>query len=284
MVYDDRTAISAKIQPFCQLILLLKLERYALSSILGKRQSLHGRIAEVEKRQNQLESQIDRLQPLANIGTVSAMIAHEINNILTPLGSYAQLSLEHPDDSELTQKTIQQTAAKAARAAKMLKSILSMANGQSQQKNNCPLNDIFDDIFSCIARDFKKDRIKVTRNIPDGLEVYVESVSFQQVLMNLILNARHAMLNRGGTLTLSANIEMDRICIEIKDTGCGIEPNLIEDIFEPFFSTKSDSTEDGGTGLGLAFSKRVVESHGGSISVKSTLRQGTTFIINIPAK
>ena len=255
-----------------------------MSSILEKRNSLHKRIVDEEKLRNELESQIDSLQSLANIGMVTAMIAHEMNNILTPLGNYAQLALNHPEDVELKDKAIRKTAKNTARASKILASVLSMSRGSTQGKKLCPLQQIIDDIFSCMARDFAKDGITVIMEIPNSFEVFADSISFQQVIMNLIINARQSMLGTGGRLTISAQQTAEGAVIEIADTGSGIEASILEKIFDPFFTTKADEPDShGGNGLGLAFSARIVESHGGSITVQSSLGQGTSFQVTIPA-
>ena len=104
-----------------------------LANVIEKRYSLHKRLAQQERLNSKLESQISQIQPLANIGVVSAMIAHEMNNILTPLGSYAELALKNPQDKELALKTIKKTAINSARAAKILESVLAMAGGKLKE-------------------------------------------------------------------------------------------------------------------------------------------------------
>jgi two-component system NtrC family sensor kinase len=252
-----------------------------LASVLEKRHTLHRQLAEQQTSNNQLKSQVEQLETLANLGMVSAMIAHEINNILTPLGSYAQLAMRHPEDEALIHKTIQKTAANSQRASKILESMLAMATGVAQPKADHRLKALVDDVFVCLARDFSRDNISVTIEIPEDLTISAQGVCFQQVLMNLILNAREAMLGTGGELKISARQLPDSVQIEIADTGRGIEPENLARIFEPFYTTKNGQSKSvcSGAGLGLAFCKNVIDGHDGIISVESNPTGETTFTI-----
>jgi signal transduction histidine kinase len=228
--------------------------------------------------------QMSQLEALANIGITTSMIAHEINNLLTPLANYAALALNNPEDIALSKKALVKTANNCKRATNIMQSILKVANGDNT-KHNTNLKLLVDDIFNCLCRDFSKDNIKVNIDIPGDLEIYAVPIDIQQVLMNLILNARDAMLSRGGSLTISARCDSQQIEIQVADTGSGIafEDQVL--IFDPFFSTKKNddnTSEMGGSGLGLAFCKKAVEEHNGQISVRSKMMEGTTFLITLP--
>ena len=255
-----------------------------MESILEKRQSLHQRLANQQQLSDQLRSQLGHMQALANIGMISAMIAHEMNNILTPLGNYAYLAMKHPEDAQLTRKALEKTTTNSRRAAKILDSMLAMANGRPGKMDWHPVKASIEEIFSCLARDFSKDRIKVVIDVDDELTVFAEDICLQQVLMNLILNARQAMMPKGGTLTISARKDDASVRIEITDTGCGIQRCDLAKIFQPFYTTRTELTqaERHGAGLGLAFCKRVIEAHNGAISVDSQPDRGTTFKISLP--
>ncbi len=224
------------------------------------------------------------MQALANIGMISAMIAHEMNNILTPLGNYAYLAMKHPEDGELTRKALEKTTTNSRRAAKILDSMLAMANGRPRKMDWHSVKAMLEEIFLCLARDFSKDRIKVVVDVDDELMLFGEDICLQQVLMNLILNARQAMLPKGGTLTIGARRDTASVRIEIADTGCGIEQPDLAKIFQPFFTTRTEPSQAArhGAGLGLAFCKRVVEAHNGAISVDSQPGCQTTFTITLP--
>lgn len=256
-----------------------------MASIIEKRLSLHKRLANQQQQNDILKSQITQLQALANIGTATCMIAHEINNLLTPLASYASVALNNPDDKALTEKALQKTARNCQRASEIMESILSLANGETQQKKNVRLLDAVEEIFACLCRDFAKDSITVEIGIPEDLAVWAVPVQIQQVLMNLILNARDAMLPRGGILTIKAKDTIDAVLIEVRDTGCGIEPADLKRIFEPFFTTKADKkspSQRSCFGVGLAFCKSIIDAHKGCISVESEPGKETTFKIILP--
>ncbi|MCF7954722.1 MAG: HAMP domain-containing histidine kinase [Phycisphaerae bacterium] len=260
-----------------------------MQGLLEKRQSLNHQVKKQQKINETLASRIRHLQPLANLGLVSAMIAHEMNNILTPLGSYAELSMSHPEDIDLARKTIKKTAINSERAAKILHSMLTMARGQQQDKKGHNVKSLVDEVFTLIARDFSKDRIKLTINVPEDLTVYAESICLQQVLMNLVINARDAIVSSkttSGVLEISAYSQDGSVIIEVSDNGCGVEAADMEKIFDAFYSTKSENQKPGesGAGLGLAFCKKVIDDHDGSISAISNGETGTTFKITLPEK
>lgn len=213
------------------------------------------------------------------------MIAHEMNNLLTPLGNYATLAMKSPDDKALVEKALVKTAQSCERASKIMESLLAMADGKTQEKKNARLIALVEEIFTCLCRDFSKDGITVKIQIPEDLAVWVVPVQIQQVLMNLILNARDSMLPRGGILNIKAVESSDAVQIEVADTGCGIEPGDLQNIFESFFTTKIDGNRPSrysGSGLGLAFCKKIVDAHGGCISVESQPERGSTFTITLP--
>jgi len=256
-----------------------------LTSIIEKRISLHTRLANQQQETEALQSHISHLQALANIGTVTHMIAHEINNLLTPLGNYANLALKNPDDKLLVEKALEKTVQGCERASKIMESMLGMADGKTQEKKNTQLISLVEEIFTCLCRDFAKDGITVKIEIPEELTVWAVPVQVQQVLMNLILNARDAMLPRGGILSIKAEESNDAVQIEVADAGCGIEPGNLKNIFKSFFTTKKDGNspmEYSGSGLGLAFCKKIINAHGGCISVESIPSQGSTFKITLP--
>lgn len=257
-----------------------------MTSLINRRLSLHADLKKGQRENSALKSQLCRLQPLANIGSASSMIAHEINNILTPLGAYAALALRNLDDQALVEKALEKATLNCTRASRVMETMLSLANGRQQSKEQVQVKDLVDEVFTCLCRDFAKDRINVTRDIPTDLMLWAVPVQIQQVLMNLILNAREAMLPQGGSLTIQAKQSGNGIVIEIADTGHGIKPTDLENVFEAFYSTK-DSTDINeecfGTGLGLAFCRLVIDAHDGNISVRSKVAQGTTFSITLPA-
>jgi signal transduction histidine kinase len=256
-----------------------------LASIINKRRSLHQDLSDREQENQTLKSQNVQLQALANLGAATSMIAHEINNLLTPLASYATLAAQNPNDRDLVDKVLDKTRRNCERASKIMESMLALANGQRQEHETVNLRWLVEDVFTCLCRDFQKDSIAVCVEIPEALELHCVLVQIQQVVMNLILNARDAMLPGGGTLAVRAQSNARHIELSVSDTGRGIPANDLEHIFTPFFTTKANggnSTECSGSGVGLAFCRRVVQAHSGDISVTSQPGKGTTFRIRLP--
>jgi signal transduction histidine kinase len=253
-----------------------------LASIIEKRLSLHQELANHKQQTENLRSEINSLQGAANIGLATCMIAHEINNLLTPIANYAALALNNIEDKALVEKALSKTENSCIRASQIMESILNISNGKKQKRQKVKLTILLDEVFKCLCRDFSKDGIKVHIHVPDDLKINVVPVQIQQVFMNLILNARDAMIPNGGSLTVDCKDNTDCIQISVKDTGCGISPDQLDRIFDPFYTTKvgeNNKQNSGGFGFGLAFCKRIVEEHQGNITVDSKSGKGTNFTI-----
>ncbi len=256
-----------------------------MASIIDKRVALHQRLARQEQENSALKSQNMQLQALANLGSATSMIAHEINNLLTPLASYAALAVRNSEDKQLVSKVLEKTVRNCERASKIMTSMLAVANGQSQEIETARVQALVDEVFTSLCRDFQKDGITVTVDIAETLQVPCVPVQIQQVLMNLILNARDAMIPGGGFLKLSAAENGQYVDLFVADTGKGIAPEDLERIFAPFFTTKAGNEEPtsySGSGVGLAFCRRVMDGHHGEISVTSQPGEGSTFRIRLP--
>ena len=274
---------------------------------IRQRQTLHLRLRHNEDRVAELEGQLINTQKLATLGTMACLVAHEFNNILVPMINYAELALRHEDDVPLMRKALGKTIQHGNRAAAIIQSMLGLVRDHDQQAQSVLLAAVVQDCLQCVGRDLSKDNIKVTVDVAADLAVYAVPSQLQQVLLNLIINARQAMLKSGGVLVISARpmegaqgkkagaekapssdptgaASVGGVEILIKDTGCGIEAEIVDRIFEPFFSTKVDATEgeDRGTGLGLAVCKQIIEAHQGSITLESKAGEGTTFTVALP--
>jgi two-component system NtrC family sensor kinase len=246
---------------------------------------LHQELAANKHQVESLERQIEKLERLAGIGTAAAMILHEVNNLLTPLGTYAALALRNPQDKSLTQKALQQAKTNCERAVKVAEAVLGMTNGKNNEKKDVKLAELVDDVFDCLCRDFNKDSITVRKEISRDLTVCAVPVKLEQLIMNLVLNGRAALLETGGgILSISAERCGQFVKIKVADTGCGMDKQTAGQIFEPLFTTKAGNGGEGrpGAGLGLAFCKKVAEEHGGTISVESEPGTGSTFTIMLP--
>ncbi len=220
-------------------------------------------------------------QRLEIIGALTSSIAHEFNNLLTPIMGYSILVLEKlPPDAEETYDNVLEIY-EASRKAKTIISRLS-----DLSRKNTPLTFQYvspDDLVLRvleIAAPAKPPKVRVDSKLQcRHLWVHGNEIQLSQMLLNLVLNAYQAMEANGGTLTVTTQQEEDAICFHVADTGPGIAPELLESIFEPFFTTKERGK---GTGLGLAIVQQVVKEHQGTVSVHSEVGHGTTFIVRLP--
>lgn len=257
-----------------------------MTSTIEKRKSLHAALGAHKQEVDSLKQRINALESQANMGTAASMILHEINNLLTPVGTSADLALRYPEDRSLADKALHRAKENCERAAMVTQAVLGMTNGDCQEKEQVNLASLVEDVFACLCRDFAKDGIQIKKLIGDNLTVSVVPVKLQQVIMNLVLNAREALLSTGGgILTISGEDYDGFVKIQVSDSGCGMDKKIITQIFEPFFTTKAANSEGScrsGSGLGLAFCKECIESHGGTISVESEPGAGSTFTITLP--
>lgn len=241
----------------------------------------------------QLEAQFLRSQRMESIGTLAGGIAHDLNNILSPMLMSAQvLQRKHPDDE--SQKWLAALRENVERGASLIKQLLSFARGTQGDKLPVQPRHLVKEVIRILRETFPKS-IGVRFFIPDNLwTVQADPIQIHQVLMNLCVNARDAM-PAGGTLTLRAeNVSLDAgyaalhqdskagkfVMINVGDTGEGIAPENLDKIFEPFFTTKEIGK---GTGLGLSTVAGIVKGHGGFVNVYSDARRGTRFDVYLPA-
>ncbi|MGB7158603.1 MAG: ATP-binding protein [Tepidisphaeraceae bacterium] len=236
-----------------------------------------------------LQEQLTESQRLATIGTIAAVIAHEFNNLLTPIVSYSQYALQSAEsespDMALIRKALGKAFSSSSKAGKICQSMLGLARGESFFAD-VEVQHLVDEVLLVLARDPQKDGIALRVQVQPGLKVHGDAVQLEQVLLNLLINARHAMLGRGGSLTIKGSTcdEPGELKIQVIDTGPGIPEKLLGKIFQPFFTTKGTAQrgEAKGTGLGLAICKEIVEHHKGRIDVASEVGKGTTFSIYLP--
>lgn len=232
--------------------------------------------------------QLVQVQKMAAMGTMAAMLAHEFNNILTRAINYADQAMRYPDDRALTATALSKIMESCNKAADISRSIFDFSGKSDERRQPVALAKLVADAITCLGRDPARDNIAIRTRVAPDLTVLADSTLLQQVLYNLVLNARQAILARdrkGGRITVSADRdEAGRVVIRVADTGCGIAPENLSQIWKPFFSTKSKDakTDRRGIGLGLAICRSIVQDHGGTITVDSAVGQGTTFTISLP--
>jgi PAS domain S-box-containing protein len=240
-----------------------------------------------------LESQLLRSQRMESIGTLAGGIAHDLNNLLTPMMmSLSMLKQKYKD--EQSQKLLTVLENNSQRGANLIKQVMSFARGIEGERKPLQVAHIIAEIEKIAKETFPRG-IELRTDIPKDLfTISGDATQLHQVIMNLCVNARDAM-PYGGTLSITAsNYFIDKnyeqmhaeakvgpyVIITVSDTGTGIPPKIVDRIFEPFFTTKEFGK---GTGLGLSTALAIVKSHGGFITVYSEVGKGTTFRVHLPA-
>jgi len=239
-------------------------------------------VAKLNAEVLELRRLLRQAQRMASLGTMTAMIAHEFNNILTPIINYAQMAKSNPS---LTGKAITRAADGGLRAAEICSAILGMTHNAPVELETVSLRVLLKEMIVAMGRDFSKDRIELVVDIPYDLQVTTRKVELQQVLLNLLINARTAVMQKRTTrrIEVHASEEGGIVTIGVSDTGMGITPGNLKQIFNPFFTTKDGQDDKGqGHGLGLALCREIVESLGGDISARSGRNKGATFTIHLP--
>ena len=231
-----------------------------------------------------IRAQLRQSQKLASIGTTAAMIAHEFNNLFTPVVAYARQALD-TDDVGLMRIALNKTLERTATMHEMADRVIGLAKQPEGGTRSIKVRQIVDNAVGCLCRDLDKDKISLNIQIDPELTVRANENQLLQVLFNLVINARQAMLGRRGRLTVDAAPTRDEfVAMNVRDTGCGITPENLSRIFEPFFSTKTsaDKPDARGLGLGLPICHDIIEELGGTIDVTSEVDVGTTFTITLP--
>jgi len=240
---------------------------------------------ELKHRIEVLEEQLAQAQRLTALGELTGTTTHEFNNILTTIINYAKLGLRHKDEPTRT-KSFDKILIAANRAAKITSTVLAMAKNRKKSFEPTNLAVLVEDALLLLEREMNKYRIAVEKSFQEKIpEIMADGNQIQQVLLNLLINARQAMPN-GGRLALKITYDEENEMIDfvVRDYGCGIPADKLPQIFDRFYTSKSgpDETGKGGSGLGLASCKSIIEQHKGLIRVESTEGKGTAFTVKLP--
>lgn len=264
--------------------------------------ALHGSRVDLEKWGHKLEEKVNearrdlqvahaetaRSEKLASVGLLAAGIAHEINNPLTGVLTFAYLVRKNlPDDSQDAQD-LDLVIKETKRCAEIIRRLLDFSREKEPEKSFGDLNTIIADTLKLIEQQTQLEDIELLTNFDTQLpQVWMDESLIKQVIMNMLVNARHAIKN-GGTIKIKTRLREPGDCppairnygdmaeITISDTGCGIPEKDLQKVFDPFFTTKEVGK---GTGLGLSVSYSTVEAHRGTIEVDSVEDEGTEFRI-----
>ena len=233
-----------------------------------------------------LRKQLERCQKMTALGELVSTTTHEFNNVLMTIMNYAKIGIRY-EDKETRDKALDKIYQASNRAAKITNAVLGMARNRSDNFEQTDLKKIIEETMVLLEREMQKYRISVETQLNEVPEVPAIGNQIQQVFLNLLINARQAMVDGGRlVVTLQQDEPSKSVQLSVRDYGTGMTQETMRNIFKPYFSTKDgpDETGKGGTGLGLAACKDIIEAHGGKIRVESAIGKGTNFTIVLPLK
>lgn len=248
--------------------------------------------------QKMLEQRLFRAEKMESIGQLAGGVAHDFNNLLTAILGFAEIAQSRLPEDHPARRDMARIVEASERAANLVRQLLGFARKQLTHPQPTEINRVVYELLPLIERSFSESLRIELRLTDEDTTVYIDPTQLEQVLMNLAVNARDAMLKKGGgVLTITTTRRAfpedlppdcvagepippgDYVCLEVSDTGEGIPEHLRERIFEPFFSTKGV----GNTGLGLATVYGIVRQNHGFITLESEVGMGTTFCVGLPA-
>jgi PAS domain S-box-containing protein len=235
----------------------------------------------------ELETQLKLREKMASLGLLAAGVAHEVNTPLTGISSFTQMLQAQTSEDDPRAKLLAKIERQTERASKIVNNLLNFARQGRVSFVPVRVNDVVRDVLSLLEHQLSRTRVKVRLELGDDVpEVMGDENKLQQVFLNLILNAQDAMAS-GGWLTIKtsasppASEDSQEVVAIVSDTGQGISQDDIKRIYDPFFTTKRAGAS--GTGLGLSITYGIIQEHSGHIGVESSLGQGTSFQIRLPA-
>jgi two-component system NtrC family sensor kinase len=248
--------------------------------------TLEKRVEEKTRELKRAHEHVLQVEKMASVGKLAAVVAHEINNPLSSILTYAKLLrkwMERPDGGldkrEEVEQCLELIAAESRRCGDLVKNLLTFSRTQPINLQPTDISTVVNRCYRLVQHQLELSNIQWQAEIAPGLPAVIcDAAQIEQVLLALTMNAVDAM-PRGGNLWLSATAEGSQLELRVRDDGCGIAPEILPQIFEPFLTTKESGH---GVGLGLAISRSIVERHGGSIEAQSELGRGTTFIVRLP--
>lgn len=241
---------------------------------------------------SRLQAQIARLEEallaadrLALLGTLTTLVSHEVNNLMTPLLARAEFALSSGKPADL-RRALERSLKQVQQAAAVAQRLLAFAQPGPPGVARCAVADAVREALETATRPLKNDGIREVLDVPPALHVRAEPTLFQQVLLNLILNAREAMRDMRGELTIIARRDGDLAVIEVRDTGRGIPPDLLENAIRPILSGRDDARSPNwpAVGCGLYVCSLIARRHGATIEAEPNADRGCTFRLRWPAE
>jgi two-component system, NtrC family, sensor kinase len=237
-----------------------------------------------DRQLDSLEAELRRARRMAALGELVSTTTHEFNNVLMTIINYAKIGLRDKDEAS-RDKCFTKILAAAGRAEKITNGVLGLARNRGHERTPTDLVKLIESSLVLQEREMQKYRILVEAQFEPAPPALVCGNEIQQVLLNLFTNARQAM-PRGGRILIRVahDAAANTVDLMVRDSGGGIPPEVLPKIFDRYFSTKSgpDSSGKGGTGVGLAMCREIIESHQGKIRVESTVGVGTAFTLKLP--
>ncbi len=247
----------------------------------GKRKTIQWICRDITERKK-MELQLIQAERLAAVGELAAGVAHEVNNPLGGLQNFVKMMKKEPENILQNQEFLDLMSEGLKRIEVIVKQLMAFSRPYSTHMSNHSLNEIVENSLRFVGHRIKECGIRLEKELFLGLpEIYGDADNISQVIINIIVNALDSM-PEGGALTIKTgycDFHPSSIQVAIADTGSGIPEEILNKIFNPFFTTK-----EMGSGLGLAISKRIVDNHNGSIIVKSNPGEGTTFYVCFPVR
>lgn len=250
--------------------------------------TLQDKVEKKTEELQQMQTNLLHVEKMASLGKLAATVAHELNNPLTGILTYVRLDKRMLSDRNLTDdlvatvvKDLDMVGREAMRCGNIVRNLLLFSKREVGSFTNCDVNEIVDHCLHLVQHHLELHGIKLVKNIPSSEVLAICDIDrVQQALLAILMNAIEAMSD-GGTLVIELNHDNAEVRIAVEDTGCGIPPDQLSNIFEPFYSSKKEGT---GVGLGLSVAYGIIKAHGGEISVQSVPGQGSRFVMKIPRK
>jgi signal transduction histidine kinase len=248
------------------------------ASVALRNAQLISELKESLEREQKMREQLVHSERLAAIGELAAKVAHDLRSPLVTIGGYARQLQRNPSDPERVRRNIQIIVDEVEKLERQLRDLLDFATPKEPKPKKINLSELISRLAEIHRPSMEAAGVQLMVDFPpEPLFVMVDEIQMERVLLNLWRNAVEAM-PEGGILSVRLWREGDFVKISIRDTGVGIIPDELPNIFKPFYTTKST-----GSGLGLAICKKIVDEHRGQIEVESTIGKGTTFTITLPA-
>ncbi len=261
----------------------------AIAPLLTRDLEVVGRILLVDDitDRTELEEQLTQAEKLSSIGLLAAGVAHEVNTPLAVISSYTQMLTKQMSADKRVAPLLEKITQQSFRASEIVNGLLNFSRTGSTDFAGIDLNGLIRDTVTLIDHQLKTAGIHVNLELDPNLAmIHGNQGKLQQVLLNLLLNAKDSMFHiLDARMRISTETVKERVVVQIQDSGSGIKQEHLHRIYDPFFTTKTKPQEGGhkGTGLGLAVSYGIVQEHGGKIFVESEMGIGTTFLLDFPA-